>query len=264
MMRFFIKNKIFIFLLGLSVVGIILVNFGTSYSNKMVVVDNDFYQVLIKNNTILDEDDDNLDGLYYDEKEDSYYFRGNVVNNYMVINSELWRIVGIESNSSIKVIKAHGINYNGLYQFNSDYDNYLYNNSEAMNQLNYWYDNSLKKFSNYIIQNEYCILYEEDICKESKKYSVGLLSVDEVIKAGGSDKANNDAYYLYNENDWWLINTEYDEFVGNGFASNVNFLGRIDSSFVDEKKTLRPVININGLVSVNGDGTKDNPYFIAE
>ena len=55
-------------------------------------------------------------GLY---KENNYYFfRGNVENNYIKINDEMWRIVAILENKNIRIIKEDGINSNQLYKYN--------------------------------------------------------------------------------------------------------------------------------------------------
>ena len=47
------------------------------------------------------------DGLYLDlYEENRYIFRGGNPNNYIKFNNELWRIVSIESDNAIKIVKS--------------------------------------------------------------------------------------------------------------------------------------------------------------
>ncbi len=49
------------------------------------------------------------DGLYKDEYEDRYFYRGANANNYITFNNEIWRIVSIENDGTIKIIKNNSI-----------------------------------------------------------------------------------------------------------------------------------------------------------
>lgn len=49
---------------------------------------------------------DSDDGLYIDPTEEGrYVYRGKKTDNYISFNNELWRIIGIESDDSLKIIR---------------------------------------------------------------------------------------------------------------------------------------------------------------
>ena len=72
----------------------------------------------------------------------TYYFRGNVTNNYVKFAGFIWRIVRINEDGTVRLIMQDGINNNTNYQFNSNYNNYTYmyyTNSNAKTTLENWY-----------------------------------------------------------------------------------------------------------------------------
>ena len=78
--------------------------------------------------------------------EPTYYFRGNVENNYVSFAGFTWRIVRINEDGTIRIIMQDGINDNAKYKFNSKYNNYTYmyySNSEAKTQLESWYQTNI-------------------------------------------------------------------------------------------------------------------------
>lgn len=95
-------------------------------------------------------------------------------------------------------------------------------------------------------------------------YPIGLLTVDEVMLAGGVYKVNNSNFYLYSGSDYWLM-------TPSAFSSNVAF---IYASFKKVSITtyyklndigIRPSISLafeNKVTS--GNGTADKPYIIKE
>ena len=53
------------------------------------------------------------DGLYYDDYTDSYVFKGGNPDNYISFNNEVWRIMSIDNNRNIKIIKDERIDLTG-------------------------------------------------------------------------------------------------------------------------------------------------------
>ena len=83
--------------------------------------------------------------------EPTYYFRGNVTNNYVSFAGQTWRIVRINEDGTIRLIMQDGINNNAGYAFNSNYNNYTYmyyTNSEIKNLLENWYSTNIEMDSN--------------------------------------------------------------------------------------------------------------------
>lgn len=119
---------------------------------------------------------------------DSYYFRGNVTNNYVLFGGFYWRIIRMNGDGSVRVIydgtSAHANGESstdrqiGTTAFNSSsgnnaYVGYMYgevgastyaethaniNNSTIKTYIDTWYENNIKSTSNekYIVDNIFC------------------------------------------------------------------------------------------------------------
>ena len=106
--------------------------------------------------------------------EPTYYFRGNVENNYVSFAGQTWRIVRVNEDGTIKLIMNNAINNNKSYNFqiNSyDYKYMYYTNGIAKSILNDWYDSNLSKYDTHIITgNYYC---EQAKVKANSSYTMG-------------------------------------------------------------------------------------------
>ena len=240
------------------------------------------------------------DGLYVSTDTNSgaptYYFRGNIENNYVSFAGFIWRIVRINEDGTIRIIMQDGINNNTMYKFNSSYNNYnymYYSNSEVKSQLNSWYQTNIGSKSNLaskvVTGTYYC---EQAKVKATSGYtsgnatmevytnyvpnfkcindgngkglvnaSVGLLNYDEVVYAGGYYGQSNN-YYLYNpEIYWWTMSP-------GGFSGSYSYAwlvfaaGYFDFIRVYNSNTVRPVLILNADTLVTGTGTSSDPYVI--
>ncbi len=257
-----VSKKIYIGLIILLVmcVGLVL-GFGSSYSKKVDIFGESFKDLLLNGNSVIE--DLKMDGLLYDKEKEEYYFRGNVENNYVLVNDDIWRVVSFDD-KGIKIIKEEGIESNKLIKFDEDFSNYDYNKATINEVLSEWYEENLLNIDKKMEKvNSFCIKYEEE-CTETQISEIGLLDYYEVIRAGGDKFSNNDGYYLYNGFDWWIIESYYDEVIGASFTGYVNKLGSIDSGFVDEEMTVRPVVILKADVNVSGEGTFNTPYIITK
>ena len=230
--------------------------------------------------------------------EATYYFRGNVTNNYVSFAGFTWRIVRVNEDGTIRIVMQDGINSNAQYKFNLDSNNYTYmyytNNSNAKTQLESWYQTNIGSKSdlakNVASGAYYC---EQAKAKYSDSYtsgnatmttyskytpdfkcssdgnnkgvvnaSVGLLSYDEVVYAGGYYGQNNNNYYLYNGYGFWTMSP-----AGcSGSTPNIwdtNAVGIINSNFAPFTRSIQPVLNLTTNTQISdGDGTKENPFTI--
>ena len=228
----------------------------------------------------------------------TYYFRGNVENNYVSFAGFTWRIVRINEDGTIRIIMQDGINNNANIAFNSNYNNYIYmyyTNSEAKTQLESWYQTNIGSKSdlakNVSSGNYYC---EQAKAKNSDSYtsgsatmttynkytpdfkcssdgnskglvnaSVGLLSYDEVVYAGGYPNQENNNYYLYNSAiSWWTMSPA-------GFPGSYSFVwfvyttGSIYRYNVSFTNRLRAVLNLTADTQISdGNGTENNPFVV--
>ena len=226
----------------------------------------------------------NDEGLISDLDEDgiTYYYRGNVVNNYFSFANKMWRIVRINGDNSIRLILDENVSV--LTNFSDGKTEF--GKSHISEVLNEWFEANLFEYQDYISSNKYC--YDYNLTSDSKNFAsfnrltiakitsftcdtealnlkIGLLSVDEAIYAGLAINSENKSSYLYNENinDWWLMTPAMDNENFSLFVvSNNGSIGYNNSSY--DSKTLRPVINLSAYHKVTGTGTKDDPYIINE
>ncbi len=211
----------------------------------------------------------------------SYYFRGNVDDNYLELNNTCFRIVRILGNGTISLVLANdGIcsestSSSGVLNMSS------FNIENFFNYLQEWYNQ--KGFNNTVINN-WCNditgngsnLFSHDrlvnINNAKPKLScvdkiiesyVGGLTADEVALSGSTYETISEITTNYlNQNavglNWWTI-TPMDTasmFVFNGINGK---LYGADSN--DETIYIRPVIVLkNNILWEKGDGTKANPY----
>jgi len=227
----------------------------------------------------------------------TYYFRGNVTNNYVKFAGQTWRIVRVNEDGTIRIVMQDGINSNANIAFNSNYNNYTYmyyTNSQAKTTLESWYQTNIGSKAD-LAKNVASGAY---YCEQAKakygdgatsgsatmttfnKYtpdfkcssdgngkgvvsaSVGLLTYDEAVYAGGYYGQENNSYYLYNNTYFWTMSPA-------GFSGsrsnvwNVYTAGFISNRDAYTTNRLRPVINLTANTQISsGDGTKENPFIV--
>ncbi len=228
----------------------------------------------------------------------TYYFRGNVNNNYVSFAGQTWRIVRINEDGTIRIVMQDGINSNANIAFNSNYNNYTYmyyTNSQAKTTLESWYQTNIGSKAdlakNVAVGNYYCEQakagYRDGVTSGNatmttyNKYtpdfkcssdgngkglvnaSVGLLSYDEVVYAGGYYGQSNGNYYLNNPAiNWWTMSPA-------GFSGSYSDVWRVSTSGsisvddVNYTRTVRPVLILTADTLVTGDGTSSDPFVIS-
>ena len=230
--------------------------------------------------------------------EPTYYFRGNVENNYVSFAGQTWRIVRINEDGTIRMVMANGINSNANIAFNSNYNNYTYmyyTNSQVKSTLESWYQTNIGSKTNLTSKVAsgayYCehakAKYGDSATSGSatmttySKYtpdfkcssdgnnkgvvnaSVGLLSYDEVVYAGGYYGQNNNNYYLYNNTNFWTMSPAGFAYGSYSRVWSVNTSGLIDYYSVDVTFAVRPVLNLTANTQISdGNGTKENPFIV--
>ena len=228
----------------------------------------------------------------------TYYFRGNVENNYVNFAGFTWRIVRVNEDGTIRIVMQDGINDNATYKFNSNYNNYTYmyyTNSQIKTTLESWYQTNIGSkdvLANKVVNsNYYC---EQAKAKGDSNYtsgsatmttynkytpdfkcttdgngkgvvnaSIGLLSYDEVVHAGGYYNQSNSNYYLYNSSICWWTMSPAGLSSGRSRVWHVYYNSSFGSVDVNFTYRLRPVLNLNANTKISdGDGTKDNPFVV--
>ena len=217
-----------------------------------------------------------------DDSGVSYYFRGNVKNNYVSFANLIWRIVRINGDGTIRMILDDIISESANYK-NDESESLLYQDSYINTALENWYQENLRNYTSNIATTNYCNDISHDDANNYLPYSrivtnkiptlnclgntfknnIGILSIDEVILAGASPTNTNQSYYLYNPNinDAWFTMTGSggSEKVINLFVADAN--GNIKTNITSSTyERVRPVINLIKNTEVTGNGTIDNPY----
>jgi hypothetical protein len=216
----------------------------------------------------------------------TYYFRGNVKDNYVMFANLLWRIVRINGDGTIRIILNKDINTIASY-YSSNNTEYDYLSSNMKDKLNIWYEDNLNNYSNYIASSKFCSDIGHNDKNEYFAYSrvminkiptlnclgitystnIGLLTIDEFMYAGGHPTQKNTSFYLYNSE----INKEWYTLSGASGDDKTLNMFMIDSNCVPKTNTngdlnrgVRPVINLIKETEVTGTGTIDDPYTIIE
>ncbi len=241
-------------------------------------------------------------GLYQstDEKGIVYYFRGNPDNNYFSFAGNMWRIIRINSDRTIRIALDHNIDFNVYSRFTNAIDytglKYVYNNetinNDIMNSLENWYTEAIlvKGLDGYVVVDSFCndtssryanyhtyfsgIERVNDsspsfVCPATNNdfggnyahQKIGLLSADEVIFAGGMKDVANPYFFLYSPEGYFTM-TPAEFYSYHAYLYYVDESGSIGVTETDSVRGIKPVINIDSTVSVKGKGTKDDPYII--
>ena len=265
------------------------------------------YSVIQKEPTLTTSSNNTNDesGLYKsidtNTGDPTYYFRGNVENNYVSFAGFTWRIVRINEDGTIRIIMQDGINNNATYKFNSNNNNYTYmyySNSEAKTVLENWYQINIGSkddlIKNIVSGDYYCEQikvkyhssyttgqssvpiyqeYEPNFKCETDgngkgmiNSNVGLITYDEMVFTGGYYYIENNKYFLFNGFYSWTMSPS-----GVAAASGTKVWGIYDHDianikngcYVSSSLTLRPVVNLKSGVQVSsGTGTKENPFVV--
>ena len=224
------NNTLFTLLIIIFFIIIALISFNiyNAYKNTKDVT---LLSEYIVNNT---EIVNNKEGLT--KENGTYIFKGELENNYVLYNNMLWRIIKINSDSSLKLILDDYIN-----MLPKNLISTFFNKFESNLDLDYLIENNICKDTFDNENNITCQKLEKD------KY-VSLLSVYDYINSFYDNKT-----FITNDKDkLWLYNNDAHTNGDKLSTSNEN-------NFYE----IKPVITIkNSTLYKSGNGTKNNPYQI--
>lgn len=211
--------------------------------------------------TYLPEDDiliQKENGLIKNE-DNTYYFKGQVENNFVYYSGRLWRIIKTTKDKNIVLISEE-IQTLMPYGEDIEYQNsYLYNYLNNIDEYSLFY----KTLNNtdILVNTQYCedtVTSTENVTCEATKsdYQITLLNLKDYLNSGANEGfLNNNTYF-------WLM-----DFNQNNELYYVFDKGGINttSEYNKHHYGIRPVITIDGtLLLTSGDGTKGNPYSLDE
>ena len=216
----------------------------------------------------------------------SYYFRGDVKNNYVSFANRLWRIVRINGDGTVRIILDDTsdtlVSYYSAESLNEDFKTLNINT-----YLDNWFTENLLNYKDYIANSRFCHDIGHDDNYNFNSYirimtnkiptlnclgstinnNIGLLTIDEAILAGAGPQGNNKNYYLYNSD---ITESWYTMSAAKGTDTSLNLFmidsnGSVRTDIVGNLyREMRPVINLIKNIEIDGSGTLDDPYKIIE
>ena len=223
----------------------------------------------------------------------TYYFRGNVENNYLKIGDHMFRIVRINGDETVRVVLDEPIDIKTPYNLNESEDRKLLSGltgSTVNAVLNKWMEDNLIDYQDYFAEGKFCtdseFINESIDGKKSNSYQriftnnnvsfkcngttenlkVGLLSADEIIFAGATKDEANKTYYLHNDEiNYSTWTTGSYELKNDGTVTMIVLSqngGFTSGENIITSHGIRPVLNISRTAHIRGQGTKENPYVL--
>lgn len=220
----------------------------------------------------------------------SYYYKGNVIDNYINFNDMCFRIVRILGNGNIKLILEDAnntcenlndtitntyetdklffddFNSDNLYNFkNITDDNKLYLANESWNNLT-------TKDTKYNVLDE--ILTESDLetCTKDNtcEYNYNLNKIEDLKFENSINSIFGSLSYkevkLIGDNSY-LNNNKFNLIELSNYKNNTDYRyiyedNKLTTELVSTKYNYRPSIVLNSNITITGNGTISNPYII--
>lgn len=222
-------------------------------------------------------------GLY--ESGEQYIFKGEVKDNYIKLGENLYRIIRINEDGTIRLFKDEGVKqiiwddrYNEEYHSNTGINEYIYNNINS--RIKDSTENLYKEFNNsekaYVVTSDVCIgkRTEADMTKDgSTECSQKLadqqftsIATYEYLQAT-LETACNSTEDKVCKNYNWLSTYDYNIWTITADSEKSRY------AFVLDKSLERHSCNSNGRINVvfnldekvpytSGTGTLEDPYMI--
>ena len=222
------------------------------------------------------------DGLYKDAYEEGrYIYRGKNVNNYITFNNEVWRIVSIEPDKTIKIMRNASIGDRAWDDTNSNnwsrpatLNTYL-NGSYLTGTLNATAQGQIvpKDWSIGAVTYNDTSLSSSIEDENSKKWNgkVALVTASEYIRSNSNQSSCGNMNQVYNSTTcknttWMYINDYWWTLSPRANSNNVFYVysdGRVLSRANYTNSVVRPAVYLSsGVQIVSGDGSQNNPYQI--
>ena len=235
----------------------------------------------LKNNVVTSGD-----GLYKDAYEEGkYIYRGADPNNYITFNDEMWRIISVNSEGNLKIIRQDSI---GDMVWDSSNSNDWAKPASLNTYLNSTYYDSLNDDAKKIVIEQMfsigsVIDHNTNLAVQIQSENsviwtgkVGLISVSEFLRANtntvqcASFDLNNANYSMCRTANYLVPNSmdSLSRWTISALASDldhvffVNSSGNVYYNRVPNESSVLPVLYLKSDIYLKGSGTVDNPYII--
>ena len=222
------------------------------------------------------------DGLYEDGYEKGrYIYRGVNPDNYIKFNDELWRIISVEADGSIKIMRSQSL---GDMEWDDDLSNPPIDWAMPVSLNTYLNEEYIKtlKDSDKIVSHDFSIgsitynnrdlagqISDENSYKWNGK--IGLITLSEYLRTN-SDMVNCGTFGGSNETcletSWmgkvgWTITPNKNGNIATVGTYNHNIFGWL--AMKGNSFSVRPALYLSSEISLKGEGTEGNPYqFVKE
>ncbi len=240
----------------------------------------ELYNKVLKDNSIITEGF----GLYLDNNEK--VFKGEVKNNFVILNGNLWRIIRIDEDNNLVLMsyfKTNSILWDNRYNedVKANYGIANYNISRIKDTIeNTYYNEELLTDGekSKVVQTKWCLgsrtstdsANMKDIeCSEltEEESPIGLLTVYEYLQASVDpnchtieDRGCTNYNYMHDrQSSFWTITKGQ---KNSSYVYNVTSSGVIESK-ANTTKQVRYVIKLSPkTIYTSGSGTEEDPYKI--
>ena len=220
------------------------------------------------------------DGLYEDEYETGKYtYKGANPNNYITFNNEKWRIVCIEADGSIKIIRNESI---GQKAFDIDNSN-KWDQSDIKEYLNDTYLLTLTqkdKVVNYSWSVGYSYVYDDELTVQIERENantwlgeIGIIRYSEYVRADSNNLCvTGTSQEECGETNWmfdiftpceslWTISPSA---ISIEMVLALHFEEHFYRSYHDAYNVVSifPMLYLTSKITLSGTGTQSDPYII--
>lgn len=259
------------FLVFLSLMMFIIVNTVTNrnlLNNLKKTIKNDISDTNFANYLL-----NRYEAIGLTKMDNSYRYIGSNPANYVQINNEKYRIIGV-IDGKVKLITTSIVSNSWDKNNQNDYTKssiYTYLNTDYSNRidLNYiedatWYVRKLDynitstSSTSEIIKAEISEIQNNDVGNIGNTISakIGLPYISDYIYSGNNSitKENN---WLFTSNMWFITSIE-NNMIQSFYLTNA---GIIASANVNESKAIKPCFYLKGNIKyISGTGTESDPY----
>ena len=228
---------------------------------------------------------DGADGLYQDEYESGrYFYKGANPNNYITFNNETWRILSVENDGRIKIVRNELLPARAWDTGGSLVSNSWDRPADINTYLNGEYLETITTNQDKIVPSTWSIggvTYDsndlaDQIAAEngtqSQPVSVGLITVSECLRGNtnkeqcGSLSLNNDNFstckttnWLFKGTDYWTLSPDAGYSHGVLLVRSYGFLSTDEATYT---YAVRPAITLSSDISLSGSGEVEDSFVI--
>ena len=304
-----LKSKIFIFIITALLFSAVGVSAATYFESGAVTYDNTesgltstnvqgaIDELYVKAQQTSGGSDDKVEdmggtttsgnGIYRDLYESGrYIYKGANPNNYITFNNEQWRIISLEKDGTMKIMRVASI---GNRTYDSSSNDWA--TSDLKTYLNGTYYNGLSNAAkSQIVEHDFAAgagYWNNDTNESSDltdqvnaeneqlvKQKVGLATATEYLRSNSNTNfcrtiAINNQHvntckstnWMFNSTSWWTMSAST---YSTSYAFSVYSVGNLyNSGLVAGSSGVRPAVYLSSSVKLSGSGTQSDPYVVS-